>query len=261
MEKVWLKLKNGLKKYCDDNGFDDVVLGLSGGLDSAVTAVLACDALGKKHVHGVMMATKFTSPLSLQIARKIAEMNGFDFTETDIQPLVDVHETFLKHLWKNPPKNITLENLQARLRGQLLMAYANQYNYLLLACGNKSEIAMGYCTLYGDTCGGLAPIGDVYKSDIFELAKWRNGINPVLPMEVIVRAPSAELAANQKDEDSLPPYALLDKILKAYIDEKQTPAQLAADGFDAVTVEEVIRRYHAQAFKRRQMAQILSSRP
>ena len=253
MEKVWLKLKNGLKKYCEENGFEDVVLGLSGGLDSAVTAVLACDALGANHVHAVMMSTRFTSPLSLQIARKIAETNGFDFTETDIQPLVDVHETFLKHLWKNPPKNITLENLQARLRGQLLMAYANQYNYLVLSCGNKSEAAMGYCTLYGDTCGGLMPIGDLYKSQIFELAKWRNKISNALPKEVIERAPSAELAENQKDEDILPPYAILDKILRMYIDGQKSQKDISAAGFDDKMVEWIIKRYKKQNFKRQQM--------
>ena len=133
------------------------------------------------------------------------------------------------------------------------MALSNQYNYLVLACGNKSEAAMGYCTLYGDTCGGLAPIAGLYKSEIFELAKWRNSLSKAMPAEVISRAPSAELAAGQKDEDSLPPYGLLDKILRLHIEGGQSAAEIAAEGYDAVTVEQVIKRYKSQAFKRLQL--------
>lgn len=254
MEKIWNQLTSGLKKYCAENNFSDVILGLSGGLDSAVVSVLAVDALGKDHVHGVMMSTKNTSSLSLQIARKIAEMNGFEYQELNIDPIIAEQKNFLQKAFNEEPRNIVIENLQARERGKILMAYANQYNYLLLACGNKSEIAMGYCTLYGDTCGGLAPIAEVYKSDIFKLAEWRNTQGRVLPQEVIIRAPSAELSAGQKDEDTLPPYAVLDKILRLYIDEKKSAPVIVTEGFDAVTVEWVIKRYHSQEFKRKQLA-------
>lgn len=253
MQKIWEKLKSSLQNFCRENGFDTVVLGLSGGLDSAICAVLAADALGGGNVHALMMKTKHTSDLSLNIARKISELNNLDYQEIDIQPTVDSQQAFLRQVFKQEPKNIVMENLQARERGKTLMAYSNQFGALVLACGNKSETAMGYCTLYGDTCGGLAPIAGLYKSEIFELAKWRNALNPVLPPEVISRAPSAELAPEQKDEDSLPPYALLDKILRLYIDEKRSLPEIAAEGYDSVTAEWIIKRYQAQAFKRLQL--------
>lgn len=253
MQKIWQNLVNGIKTFCEHNNFNDAALGLSGGLDSAIVAAAAAEALGGSHVYALMMRTKHTSGLSLKIARDIAKLNKLNYKEVDIQTVIDAQASFLQTVFNENPKNIVLENLQARERGKILMALSNQYNYLVLACGNKSELATGYCTLYGDTCGGLAPIANLYKSQIFELAKWRNTQGKVLPEEVISRAPSAELADGQKDEDSLPPYALLDKILRLYIDEHQTAAQIIADGFDAVTVEWVIRRYQAQAFKRLQV--------
>ena len=239
MQIIWKKLVDGIKNFCRHNGFDEVVLGLSGGLDSAVVAVAAAEALGGETVHAIMMKTKYTSDLSLEIASGLAELNGLDYKIDDIQHLIDEDITHLENLWQEKPKNIVIENLQARERGKLLMAYANQYNCLLLSCGNKSELAMGYCTLYGDTCGGLAPIANLYKSEIFALAKWRNSLSKVFPK-------------GQKDEDTLPPYVVLDKILKRYIDEHQTRAQIVADGFDAVMVENIIARYEKQAFKRQQ---------
>lgn len=257
MQKIWEQLKSGLQNFCRENGFKDVVLGLSGGLDSAICAVLAADALGGRNVHALMMKTKNTSVLSLKIARKISELNKIDYQEIDIQPVIDSQQAFLKNIFNQKPKNIVLENLQARERGKTLMAYSNQFGALVLACGNKSETAMGYCTLYGDTCGGLAPIANLYKSEIFELAGWRNSLSLALPEEVISRAPSAELAPGQRDEDSLPPYALLDKILRLYIDEKLSLPEIAAEGYDSVTAEWIIKRYHAQAFKRRQLPQAL----
>lgn len=253
MVTIWNQLTGGIKKFCHQNGFNDITLGLSGGLDSALTAVAAADALGGSHVHALMMATRHTSTLSLQIARKIAEINGLDFKEMDINPLIDEQKTFLRDCFGNEPRKSVVENLQARERGKILMAFSNQYGWLVLACSNRSEIAMGYCTLYGDTCGALAPLGALYKSQIFELARWRNTISQALPMEVIIRAPSAELSPAQKDEDSLPPYALLDKILTLYQDKEMSAAQITAEGFDAVTVEEVIKRCRDQAFKRCQL--------
>ena len=253
MEKIWNKLVSGLQKFCCENGFEQVCLGLSGGLDSAVCAVLAADALGGRNVQALMMKTRHTSDLSLRIAREIAGRNNLNYRELDIEPLVEAETAFLTGTFGSAPRQIVLENLQARTRGKILMAFSNQFGSLVLACGNKSEIAMGYCTLYGDTCGGLAPIAGLYKSEIFELARWRNTVSAALPEEVISRAPSAELAEGQKDEDTLPPYAVLDKILRLYTDEGKTADEIRAAGFAPQTTEWVIKRYHAQAFKRRQL--------
>lgn len=252
-ENLWNNLKDKLKAYCTNNGFKTVILGLSGGIDSALTAVLAADALGGKNVTAIMMRTKYTSPLSISIAREIAQLNGLNYHELNIQNLIDEEYRFLHNAFAEEPKDIVIENLQARARGKILMAWSNQYGGLVLACGNKSEAATGYCTLYGDTCGGIAPIGNLYKTQVFELAKWRNEQSRVLPQEVIVRAPSAELALNQKDENILPPYATLDKILALYLDEHKNEAEIIAAGFEKATVEWVIKRYQATAFKRLQM--------
>lgn len=252
-EKLWNNLKDKLKTYCVNSGFKTVILGLSGGIDSALSAVLAADALGGKNVTAIMMCTKYTSPLSISIAREIAQLNGLNYHELNIQNLIDEECRFLHNAFAEEPKGIVIENLQARARGKILMAWSNQYGGLVLACGNKSEAATGYCTLYGDTCGGIAPIGNLYKTQVFELAQWRNKQSRVLPQEVIVRAPSAELALNQKDENTLPPYAALDKILALYLDEHKNETEIIAAGFEKATVEWVIKRYQATAFKRLQM--------
>ncbi len=257
MKKIWNSLTGGLKEFCAKNGFSKVCLGLSGGLDSAICAVLAADALGGENVQALMMKTKHTSDLSLKIACEIAKRNNLSFKELDINSLIDKETLFLTQAFGQAPKQIVLENLQARARGKILMAFSNQFNYLVLACGNKSEIAMGYCTLYGDTCGGLAPIGNLYKSEIFELARWRNTLSSVLPEEVISRAPSAELADGQKDEDTLPPYALLDKVLRLYLDEGKSEEEICAAGFEQKTVGWIIKRYQSQAFKRLQLPPLL----
>jgi len=257
MEKLWNTLKEGLKNYCDNNGFNQVILGLSGGLDSALTAVLAADTLGGQNVKAIMMKTKFTSDLSLSIAREIAKLNHLDFKEINIEPLVKNETEFLREMFGVTPKGIVIENLQARIRGQLLMAVSNQTGGLVLACGNKSEIYTGYCTLYGDTCGGLAPIGGVYKSEIFKLAKWRNSLNHTLPESVITRAPSAELAEGQIDENSLPPYAVLDEVLKHLVDEKKSIAETVNAGFDKELVNRVDGLIRRSAFKRKQLAEII----
>ena len=259
MHKLWDNLKCGLAKYCQDNGFRNVVLGLSGGLDSAIVSVLASEALGPKRVYALMMKTNHTSQLSLDIACRLQELNGFHYQQMDIQDLYEAQAEFFKGRILETPKSVVLENMQARLRGQILMAYSNQFGDLVLACGNRSEAAMGYCTLYGDTCGGLMPIGNLYKSKIFELAEWLNTRGKiVLPEEVIHRAPSAELSDGQKDEDSLPPYAVLDQILELYCDKGKTVKKIIAAGYDDKTVEWVIRQYHKMAFKRAQMPQALS---
>ena len=232
MDKTWSFLKKELKNYCEENNFSEVMLGLSGGLDSAMVCALAADAIGGENVYAYMMKTKYTSQLSLDIARKIASNLCVNFQEIDINPLIEQQEVFFNQVMGEKPKKIVLENLQARERGKILMTLSNQYNRLVLACGNKSEAAMGYCTLYGDTCGGVEPIGDVYKSDLFELAKWRNSISKVLPDDVINRAPSAELSEGQKDEDSLPPYKILDAILRFYLDDNLSKNQIISLGFD-----------------------------
>lgn len=257
MEKLWKKLQNGLRQYCAENGFNKAILGLSGGLDSALTAVLAADVLGGENVTAIMMKTKYTSDLSLQIAREIAALNHLGYHELDIEPLVKAEIGFLRQSFGSEVRGIVQENLQARIRGQLLMAWSNQNGGLVLACGNKSEALTGYCTLYGDTCGGLMPIGNVYKTTIFKLAEWRNTLGYALPKAVIERAPSAELAAGQKDEDSLPPYAVLDEVLKLLYDEKKSVAEAVAFGFDAELVERVQNLIKRSAFKRKQMAEAL----
>lgn len=258
MEELWNKLQNGLKDYCQKNGFKKVVLGLSGGIDSALTAVLAADALGGENVKAIMMKTQYTSQLSLDIARQIASLNRLDYQELDIEPLVQTHCRFLKTAFKETVKGIVIENLQARLRGQILMAYSNQNGGLVLACGNRSEALTGYCTLYGDTCGGLAPIGNLYKTTVFELAQWRNAKGFVLPADVITRAPSAELAKGQKDENSLPPYEELDAILKRLVDKKMSPRKIVSDGYSKTSVERVQNLVAKSAFKRAQMARALA---
>lgn len=253
MQNLWNNLQNSLKKHLDDNGFNKVILGLSGGLDSAVVAVLSADVLGGKNVKAIMMKTKYTSDLSLKIAREIAKLNNLDYQELDIDMIVDSEIKFLQEAFKAEVKGITQENLQARIRGQILMAYSNQNGGMVLACGNKSEALTGYCTLYGDTCGGLMPIGNVYKSTIFELAKWRNSISKVLPEEVISRAPSAELAYNQKDENSLPPYLKLDRILQKIVDENLSVEEIIAQGEDKEAVQRTNILVTRSAFKRKQL--------
>lgn len=257
MQKLWNDLKKALKKHLDSNGFNKAILGLSGGLDSAIVAVLAADVLGGQNVKAIMMKTKYTSDLSLKIAREIASLNNIDYQEIDIDDIVNNEISFLQKSFNEDVKGIVQENLQARIRGQILMAYSNQNGGIVLACGNKSEIMTGYCTLYGDTCGGLMPIGNIYKSTIFELAKWRNSINIVLPEEVISRAPSAELTHNQKDEDLLPPYPLLDRILQKITDEKLSAKEIIAQGEDKDLVERVNNMVSRSSFKRNQLPPIL----
>lgn len=253
MQKLWNNLKKGLQNHLDNNGFNKVILGLSGGLDSAVVSVLAADVLGGQNVKAIMMKTKYTSELSLKIAREIASLNNLDYQEIDIDEIVNNEIIFLQKSFNENVKGIVQENLQARIRGQILMAYSNQNGGMVLACGNKSEALTGYCTLYGDTCGGLMPIGNVYKSTIFELAKWRNSMGRVLPEEVISRAPSAELAPDQKDENSLPPYSVLDRILQKMTDEGKSSEDIINSGEDKNTVLRVQSLVSRSAFKRQQL--------
>ena len=257
MENLWNELKQKFAKHCQENGFKSVILGLSGGLDSAIVAVLAADVLGGENVTAIMMRSKYTSPLSMAIAKEVALLNNLKYKELDIDYLINEEEKFLKNAFREELKQVVYENLQARARAKILMAWSNQFGSVVLSCSNRSEILTGYCTLYGDTCGAFMPIGSVYKTEIFELAKFRNSVNRVLPSEVIIRAPTAELSLNQKDEDSLPPYKELDDILKKYVDKKISKEELVKQGSDALLVEKTINLYQKSEFKRKQLPTIL----
>jgi NAD+ synthase (glutamine-hydrolysing) len=230
------------------------VLGLSGGIDSALTAALAVAALGKEKVVGVAMPSRFSSEHSIADARTLANNLGIEF---HVVPIGDVHETYEKTLapvFAGKAPDVTEENLQARIRGALLMAFSNKFNHLLLTTGNKSEIAVGYCTLYGDMCGGLAVISDVPKTTVWELSRWinRKEGQEVIPRSSIEKVPSAELRPNQTDQDSLPPYQILDEILQAYVEEEKSAADIVAEGFDEATVAKVIKLIDRSEYKRRQ---------
>ena len=250
--EMWNALVLGLKDYVGKNGFRSVVLGLSGGIDSALVAAIAIDALGAKRVNGVAMPSKYSSEHSIEDAQGMANATGIHFRLTPIAPMVDA---YLDNLVL---KGLAEENLQARVRGTTLMGISNQEGHLVLATGNKSELAVGYSTLYGDAVGGFAPIKDIYKTDVWALAKYRNAlalqrgeIAPI-PERSISKEPSAELRPDQKDSDSLPDYLLLDQVLRAYVDEDHGYQALLADGFDPDLVRRVISLVDKAEYKRRQ---------
>ncbi|MDY0340285.1 MAG: NAD+ synthase [Coriobacteriia bacterium] len=253
-EELYRALTLGLEDYCRKNGFSDVVLGLSGGIDSALVAALATDALGPAHVHGVLMPGVYSSAGSVEDAHALAVALGI---ATHTLPIGEPLDAFLETLEPaagDLKGTLSEENLQARVRGTLLMALSNSYEWLVLATGNKSELAVGYSTLYGDMAGGYAPIKDVLKTSVYELARWRNRHGEVIPHATIEKPPSAELRPDQTDQDSLPPYDILDAILLGYIEQDCGIAGLLADGHDAVTVERVVRMVDAAEYKRRQAA-------
>ena len=251
MIKIKEKIVTNLKKFCDKNGFTDVVFGLSGGIDSALVLTLCAEALEPQHVHAIMMKTKYTSPDSIFLAKEIAHINNVDYQEINIQPLVD---NFLKTLPFDIQNNTTEENIQARIRTVIGMAFSNEKGWMLLSCGNKSESAMGYCTLYGaDMSGSLAPIGDLYKTDIYKLANLYNEEGKFLiPQKIINRPPSAELKPNQKDTDSLPPYDILDRILKDHIFGNKKVKKI-----ESYLVQNIKCQYQKTAFKRNQMPPVI----
>jgi NAD+ synthetase len=244
----------GLCDYVRKCGFKSVVLGLSGGIDSALTAALAVEALGKDKVVGVAMPSRFSSEHSVNDARELAENLGIEFHIVPIKAVHDAYEQTLAPIFAALPRDVTEENLQARVRGALLMAFSNKFNHLLLTTGNKSEMAVGYATLYGDMCGGLAVISDVPKTTVYDLSEFVNlrAGRDVIPRNTITKPPSAELRPNQTDQDSLPPYATLDAILFRYVEEEKSAAEIAAEGFDPATVERVIRLIDRSEYKRRQ---------
>jgi len=250
--EMWQGLVVGLRDYVKKNGFKSAVLGLSGGIDSALVAAIAIDAVGAKNVYGVAMPSKYSSGHSLEDAQGLADATGINFRTVSIAPMVDA---FMSNL---DLTGLAEENLQARVRGTTLMGISNAEGHIVLATGNKSELAVGYSTLYGDAVGGFAPIKDIYKTDVWALARWRNaqarsaGLTPPIPERSITKEPSAELRPDQKDSDSLPDYALLDQVLRLYVDEDHGYEALIKDGFDSALVIRVIGMVDKAEYKRRQ---------
>ena len=253
-EMVFKALVLGLRDYLYKCGFKSAVLGLSGGIDSALTAALAVEALGKENVRGVSLPSEFSSRGSLEDARLLTKKLGIQYDVIPIQPMFEATRQQLKPVFAGCPEDTTEENIQARLRGVLLMALSNKFGSLLLTTGNKSELAVGYCTLYGDMCGGLAVISDVPKTMVYRLAKWINRADEIIPLASITKAPSAELRPNQTDQDSLPPYEALDAILDAYVVQLRSVSEIVGLGFDEATVRRVVRLIDFNEYKRRQAA-------
>ncbi len=251
---IYQTLIRGTRDYVHKNGFTDVLLGLSGGIDSALTLAIAVDALGAEHVRAVMLPSRHTSELSVRLAADQARLLGVTLDTVSIEP---AYRAFLESLGSRlagDGAGLSRENLQARCRGAALMALSNRTGALLLTTGNKSELAVGYCTLYGDMCGGFAPIKDCAKTRVYELAEYRNTLSPAIPSGVIERAPTAELAPGQTDQDSLPPYPMLDEIIARYVERDQSIEEIVAAGFDRDTVARVARLVHLNEYKRRQSA-------
>lgn len=250
--EIWQALVVGLRDYIAKNGFKSVVLGLSGGIDSALVAAIAIDAVGAQNVYGVAMPSKYSSSHSVDDAQALADATGINFRTVPIAPMVDSYMANLDL------SGVAEENLQARVRGTTLMGISNSEGHIVLATGNKSELAVGYSTLYGDAVGGFAPIKDIYKTDVWRLAKWRNskaqiaGLTPPIPERSITKEPSAELRPDQKDSDSLPDYILLDQLLRQYVDEDHGYEVLIKDGFDPALVTRVIGLVDKAEYKRRQ---------
>jgi NAD+ synthase (glutamine-hydrolysing) len=257
----------GLRDYALKCGFRSAVLGLSGGIDSAVTACLAVAALGAENVLGVSLPSPFSSPGSLEDARALAQNLGIRWETIPIHQVFDAFKAALGPLFKGMAEDAAEENVQARIRGTLLMGISNKFGHLLLTTGNKSELAVGYCTLYGDMCGGLAVISDVYKTQVYALANWinadarRSGRTPPIPQSSIDKLPSAELRPNQTDQDTLPPYDVLDAVLKGYVEEGLSRRDLVAQGFSEAVVADVARKVDLNEYKRKQAAPGLKITP
>ena len=244
----------GVQDYLGKCGFRSAVIGLSGGIDSAVTAALAVKALGAENVRGISMPSAYSSQGSLDDSAALAANLGIQYDVIPIHAGFEMMKTSLEPIFGDRPEDVTEENMQARLRGLILMATSNKFGSLVLTTGNKSELAVGYCTLYGDMCGGLAVISDVPKTKVFELAHWINRDEVIIPEATITKPPSAELRPDQKDQDSLPPYEVLDAILERYVVESQSVSEIVTSGFDEATVQRIVRLIDLNEYKRRQAA-------
>lgn len=249
---LYAALVSGVRDYVTKNGFSGAILGLSGGIDSALTLAIAVDALGPGKVTAVMMPSRYTADMSVQDAQSEAEILGVDYHVIPIKPGVDAFDTMLSDVFSGATRDTTEENVQARTRGVILMAISNKQGRMLLTTGNKSEMAVGYATLYGDMAGGFAPLKDVYKTKVYELCCYRNEISPVIPERVLERPPTAELAPDQLDQDSLPPYEILDDILQRYIERDDSMEAILQSGFDKEQVKDALRRVDFNEYKRRQ---------
>ena len=255
---LWHALVLGVRDYVGKNGFPGAILGLSGGIDSALVLAIAVDALGRDRVHAVMMPSPYTAEISWVDARNMAKRLGVRYDEIAIGHAFDALQGSLEPLFEGRAADTTEENLQARIRGTLLMALSNKFGSVVLTTGNKSEMATGYCTLYGDMAGGFAVIKDVVKTRVFQLARWRNAHDPYgtgahpIPERIITRPPSAELRPDQTDQDSLPPYEVLDAIVERYMENDQDPAQIVAAGYPQAAVDQVVRLIRINEYKRRQ---------
>jgi NAD+ synthase (glutamine-hydrolysing) len=263
LEQMRQALVLGLRDYVAKNGFEDVLVGVSGGIDSALTAAIAVEALGSERVHCVSMPSRFTSAATRADARRLAENLGAGFQEIEIEAVFESFLAALAPSFAGREHDLTEENLQARIRGTLLMALSNKFGRLLVATGNKSELSVGYATLYGDMAGGFALLKDVFKTDVFRLARYLNerAGNELIPQAVIDRPPSAELRADQLDEDSLPPYPALDRVLEAYVEEDRSLEELSADGFDEDVVRRAVAMVDRAEYKRRQAPPGVRLRP
>ena len=263
LEQMRMALELGLGDYVRKNGFSEIVVGVSGGIDSALVAALAAETLGAERVHCVSMPSRYSSEATRTDARRLAENLGCDFSEIPIEPMVETFFAALATSFEGREPDLTEENIQARIRGVLLMALSNKFGWLVIATGNKSELSVGYATLYGDMAGGFALLKDVYKTDVFRLARHLNERSGrgLIPQSIIDRAPSAELRDDQLDEDSLPPYPQLDKVLAAYVEEDRTLEELSSDGFDPDVVKRAVALIDRAEYKRRQAPPGVRLRP
>jgi len=252
LEVLYRGLVRGVRDYVDRNGFPGALVGLSGGIDSALVAAVASDALGPDRVRTVAMPSRYTADMSNDDAAEQAQRLGTQHSVIPVEPAFTAYSEMLAETFAGLEADVTEENLQSRIRGTLLMAMSNKFGHVVLATGNKSEMAVGYATLYGDMCGGFAPLKDVYKGDVWRLSRWRNREQEVIPQRVIDRPPSAELRADQTDEDSLPPYHVLDEVLRLYVEQQCAASDIIARGFDAAVVDQVTKLIRRAEYKRRQ---------
>ena len=260
-ELLFRALSLGIRDYVHKCGFKSVLLGLSGGIDSAITAVLAVDALGADKVMGVSMPARYSSSGSLTDAEVLAKNLGIRHEVLPVEPVFNAVESQLAGIFAGTKPNEAEENVQSRLRGVTLMALSNKFGSLVLTTGNKSEMAVGYCTLYGDMCGAIAVIADVFKTEVYDIAKWINRDKVIIPVDSITKPPSAELRPNQTDQDSLPPYHLLDAILQLYVVEHLSKDEIIQRGYPAPVVTDVINKVTFAEYKRRQAAPGLKVSP